>query len=119
MTIQVLPQIIAFVLAHLKPRKASLIIQKLPLEILGDVAGCIVSMNHVNPEIIREIERALEKKLLSRDSEDNIDYIAVEGAENIIKTLNHADSDSRNQILREIAKDDPELAEVIRRSKRK
>ena len=83
MTIQVLPQIIAFVLAHLKPRKVSLIIQKLPLEILGDVAGCIVSMNHVNPEIIREIERVLEEKMLSSPGEDNEDYIAVDDFENI------------------------------------
>jgi len=81
MTIQILPQIIALVLAHLKPRKASLIIQKLPLEILGDVAGCIVSMNHANPEIILEIERVLEEKMLSGD--DNEDYIAVDDFENI------------------------------------
>ena len=114
MTIQVLPQIIAFVLAHLKPRKASLILQNLPLEILG-----LITTDRLSPEIIYEIERILEKKLLMRDSEDSIDYIAVEGAESIIETLNHADSDSKNRILRELAKDDPELAVAIRRSKRK
>jgi flagellar motor switch protein FliG len=65
---------IAFILAHMKVNKASVIIQKFPLELLGDVACRITAMDHVNPELIREIERVLEKKLRSMSSEDNEDY---------------------------------------------
>jgi len=108
------PQIIALILTHLEPDKAWIILENLPFELLGDVSGRIATLDRVSPEIIREIEQALEKKL-AQSGEDSLDYIAVDGVENIVKILNHADSDSREQILREIAGDDPELAEVIER----
>jgi len=40
-------------------------------------------MNHVNPEIIREIERVLEEKMLSSSGDDSEDDIAVDDFENI------------------------------------
>jgi len=67
-------QIIAFILVHMKVNKASVIIQKFPLELLGDVACHITTIEHVNPELIREIERVLEKKLRAMSSEDSVDY---------------------------------------------
>jgi len=106
------PQIIALILAHLEPAKASIIMKKLPFELLGDVSVRIATLDRVSLEIIREIERVLEKKLSTLSIED---YFAVGGVENIVEILNHADGDSRDQIIREIAGDDPELAEEIER----
>ncbi len=51
------PQIIALVLAHLEPDKASVILQKLPSELQSDVSLRIANLDRVSPEVIREIEQ--------------------------------------------------------------
>jgi len=104
------PQVIALVLAHLETDKASVILQNLPHEVQSDVSRRIATMDRVSPEILREIERILEKKLSTLSSED---YIAAGGVESITEILNHADRDSKNQIMKELEDEDLELAEVI------
>jgi len=104
------PQVIALVLAHLETDKASVILQNLPHEVQSDVSRRIATMDRVAPEILREIERVLEKKLSTLSSED---YIPAGGVESITEILNHADRDSKNQIMKELEDEDPELAEVI------
>jgi len=78
---QVHPKIIALVLVHLEPDKASVILQSLPFELLGDVSCCIAA-NRISPEMTLEIERALEKKLSLLDNPlDYEEYIAANDAE--------------------------------------
>ena len=104
------PQIIALVLAHLEADKASVILQTLPSELQGDVSRRIATMDIVSPEITREIEQVLEKKLSALSGED---YVTAGGIESIAKILNHVDRDSRDQITVAIEDEDPELAEEI------
>jgi flagellar motor switch protein FliG len=104
------PQIIALVLAHLEADKASVILQKLPSELQGDVSRRIATMDIVSPEITREIEQVLEKKLSALSGED---YVTAGGIESIAKILSHVDSDSRDQITEAIEYEDPELAYMI------
>jgi len=106
------PQVIALFLAHLETDKASVILQNLPHEMQSDVSRRIATMDRVAPEILREIERVLEKKLSTLSSED---YIPAGGVESITEILNHADRDSKNQIMKELKDEDPELAEEIDR----
>ena len=104
------PQIIALVLAHLEPDKASFILQKLSPELQSDVSLRIANMDRVSPEVTREIEQVLEKKLGAVGGE----YSTVGGIENIVEVLNHVDSDSKKkQIIKAIEDKDPEIAYEI------
>jgi len=104
------PQVIALVLAYLEPDKASVILRKLPGEVQSEVTRRIAVMDRVSPEIKREIERVLEKKLFTMSSEE---YSAAGGIESVVEILNHTDSDSKDHIIKEFEKEDPELAEAI------
>ena len=71
------PQTIACVLSYLKPKKSVCILQKLSDEMQSEVTRRIAAMDKVSPEIIREVERVLEKRLAIITSED---YEAPGGA---------------------------------------
>jgi hypothetical protein len=68
-------------------------------------------MDQVSPEITREIERVLEKKLSTLSSED---YSTAGGVESIVEILNLAGRASEEQIIKTLEDEDPELAEEIK-----
>jgi flagellar motor switch protein FliG len=106
------PQTIALILAYLEPNKASVILQNLPHEVQSDVARRIATMDRTSPEVLREVERVLEKKLSTLSSED---YTAAGGVESIVEILNLVDRSSEKQIIEALEDDDPELAEEIKK----
>ena len=106
------PQTIALILAYLEPAKASVILQNLPNEVQSDVARRIATMDRTSPEVLREVERVLEKKLSSLSSED---YTAAGGVESIVEILNLVDRASEKQIIEALEDEDRELAEEIKK----
>ncbi|HOX18636.1 MAG TPA: flagellar motor switch protein FliG, partial [Spirochaetales bacterium] len=76
------PQTIALILAYLEPNKAGYILQKLPHEAQSDVARRIATMDRTSPEVLREVERVLEKKLSTLSSED---FTAAGGVDSIVE----------------------------------
>ena len=106
------PQTIAVVLAYLEPNKASFILGNLTREIQSEVVRRIAISDRVSPEILREVERTLEKKLSTLSSED---YSVVGGIESIVEILNLVDRDSKKQIIEVLEDEDPELAEEIKK----
>ncbi len=106
------PQTIALILAYLEPQKASVILGSLPHEIQSDVAKRIATMDRTSPEILREVERVLEKKLSTLSSED---YTAAGGVESIVDILNLVDRSTEKTIIESLEEDDPELAEEIKK----
>jgi len=94
----------------LEPANASAILQKLPVELQGDVSGCIAILDRVSPEVTREIEKVLEKKLGTLSTEN---YSTTCGVESIVKILNHADSDSNKKNIKILEDKAPELAYAI------
>jgi flagellar motor switch protein FliG len=106
------PQTIALILAYLEPEKASMILQQLPHEVQSDVARRIATMDRTSPEVLREVERVLEKKLSTLSSED---YTAAGGVESIVEILNRVDRSSEKQIIEQLEDEDPELAEEIKK----
>jgi len=106
------PQTMSLILAYLEPSKASVIIQNLPTEVQTDVARRIATMDRTSPEVLREVERVLEKKLSSLSSED---YTAAGGVESIVEILNLVDRTSEKQIIEALEGEDPELAEEIKK----
>jgi flagellar motor switch protein FliG len=106
------PQTIALILAYLEPQKASVILGSLPHEIQSDVAKRIATMDRTSPEVLREVERVLEKKLSTLSSED---YTAAGGVESIVDILNLVDRSTEKTIIESLEEDDPELAEEIKK----
>jgi flagellar motor switch protein FliG len=106
------PQTIALILAYLEPNKASVILQNLPHEVQSDVARRIATMDRTSPEVLREVERVLEKKLSTLSSED---YTAAGGVSSIVEILNLVDRASEKQIIESLEDEDPELAEEIKK----
>jgi flagellar motor switch protein FliG len=106
------PQTIALILAYLEPNKASVILQNLPQDVQSDVARRIATMDRTSPEVLREVERVLEKKLSSLSSED---YTTAGGVESIVEILNLVDRASEKQIIEALEDEDPELAEEIKK----
>lgn len=106
------PQTIALILAYLEPGKASIILGSLPHEIQSDVAKRIATMDRTSPEVLREVERVLEKKLSTLSSED---YTAAGGVESIVEILNLVDRSTEKTIIESLEEDDPELAEEIKK----
>ncbi|MDR2500619.1 MAG: flagellar motor switch protein FliG [Treponema sp.] len=104
------PQTIALILAYLEPNKASVILQNLPHEVQSDVARRIATMDRTSPEVLREVERVLEKKLSTLSSED---YTTAGGVESIVEILNLVDRASEKQIIEALEDEDPDLAEEI------
>jgi flagellar motor switch protein FliG len=106
------PQTIALILAYLEPQKASVILGALQHEVQSDVARRIATMDRTSPEVLREVERVLEKKLSTLSSED---YTAAGGVENIVEILNLVDRSTEKIIIEALEEDDPELAEEIKK----
>lgn len=106
------PQTIALILAYLEPAKASVILGQLPQEIQSDVARRIATMDRTSPDVLREVERVLEKKLSTLSSED---YTAAGGVENIVEILNLVDRTTEKLIIESLEEEDPELAEEIKK----
>jgi len=104
------PQIIALVLAYLEPDKASVILQKLPREIQSDIASRIATMDRTHPEVLREVERVLEKKLSTLSS---VDYCTAGGVESVVEILNLVDRSSEKNIIETLQHEDPKLADKI------
>ncbi|MDR1625244.1 MAG: flagellar motor switch protein FliG [Spirochaetia bacterium] len=106
------PQTIALILAYLEPQKASFILSSLPHEVQSDVAKRIATMDRTSPEVLREIERVLEKKLSTLSSED---YTSAGGVESIVEVLNLVDRSTEKSIIESLEEEDPELAEEIKK----
>lgn len=106
------PQTIALILAYLKPQQAAAILSALPQEKQADVAKRIAKMDRTSPEIIKEVERVLEKKLSSLVTED---YTSTGGLQAIVDILNSVDRGTEKYIMETLEIEDSDLAEDIRK----
>lgn len=106
------PQTIALILAYLKPNQAAQIISALPQDKQADVARRIAIMDRTSPEVIKEIERVLEKKLSSMVTQD---FTIAGGLSSIVEILNSVDRGTEKFIMETLEVQDTDLAEQIRK----
>lgn len=106
------PQTIALILAYLKPSQASIVLSALPQDKQADVARRIATMDRTSPDVIKEVERILEKKLSSLVTED---YTAAGGVQSIVDILNSVDRGTEKFIMETLEIEDTDLAEEIKR----
>ncbi|MDI3507947.1 MAG: flagellar motor switch protein FliG [Clostridiales bacterium] len=106
------PQAIALVLSYLRPQQAAAILSALPPDKQVDVAMRIAQMDRTSPDIIKEVERILERKL---SSVAMTDYTSAGGIQAVVDILNAADRGTEKNILETLDVKNPELADEIKK----
>jgi flagellar motor switch protein FliG len=107
------PQTIALVLAHIPSALASSILGGLPPETQSDVAHRIAVMDRTSPEVIRQVEQALQRKLSTVLQPDELSTVG--GLEPLVDIINRSDRTTERLILEALEARNPEIAEEIRR----
>ena len=100
------------ILSYLSAQQSALILSALSSEKQADVAKRIAMMDRTSPEVIKEVERVLEKKLSSIVSQD---YTMAGGVDAIVSILNTVDRGTEKRIMESLEIEEPELAEEIRK----
>ncbi len=106
------PQTIALILSYLPSAQAASVVSALAPEKQADVARRIATMDRTSPDVIKEVEKVLEKKLASLVNQD---YTIVGGVDAIVSILNTVDRSTEKHIMETLEIEDPELADEIRR----
>lgn len=106
------PQTIAMILSYLTPAQAAMIVGALAPETQADVAKRIATMDRTSPDVIKEVERVLERKLSSLINQD---YTIVGGVDAIVNILNTVDRSTEKHIMESLEIEEPELADEIRK----
>lgn len=105
------PQTIALILSYTTQRQASAVLSELPKDKQIDVAERIARMDRTSPEIIKEVERILERKFSNIAT---MDFMEIGGLNYIAEILNSVDRSTEKFILDELFKKNPVLADQIR-----
>ncbi len=106
------PQTIAMILSYLSPTQSAMILGALTPEKQADVAKRIAMMDRTSPDVIKEVERVLERKLASLLNQD---YTIVGGVDAIVDILNTVDRGTEKHIMESLEIEQPELADEIRK----
>ncbi|NLK75043.1 MAG: flagellar motor switch protein FliG [Clostridiales bacterium] len=106
------PQTIALILSYLSSSQSSTIISSLAPDKQADVAKRIAQMDRTSPDVIKEVEKVLERKLASLVNQD---YTIVGGVDSIVEILNTVDRGTEKHIMETLEIENPELADEIRR----
>ncbi len=106
------PQTIALILAYLDPEQASLVLSSLTPERQSEVAKRIAVMDTTSPEVIKEIESVLERKLSSIAPQE---LTNAGGIKAVVEIINRVDRGTEKTIMEALEIQDPELAEEIKK----
>lgn len=106
------PQTIAMIMAYLQPEQAAKVLSYLSPDVQADVSNRIALMDRTSPDIVKEVETVLERKMSAIVSNE---YAAAGGIQSIVNILNFADRGTEKNILDRLEERDPELAEEIRK----
>ncbi len=106
------PQTIALIVSHVRPNQGADIINGLPPERQLAVIRRIATMQQTSPEIIKEVEKGLENRMASVMSQ-KLESAGGVGA--VAEVLNVIDRATGRTIMENLAQDDPDLVDEIRR----
>ncbi len=106
------PQIIALVLAHMTPDKASLLMSGLPAYQQAIVADRIAVMDRTSPEVVRTVESILERKLSSMLISQESSRFG--GIDSLVNVINRSDRPTERSIVEGLESLDPVLADEVK-----
>ena len=94
------------------PDQAATILTSLPQDRQAEVAKRIAVMDRTSPEVLREVERVLERKLSALVTQNFSD---AGGVKAIVEVLNRVDRTTEKSIIENLEVDNPELTEEIKK----
>ena len=106
------PQTIALVLSHLPPAFGAEIIAGLPADRQLAVIRRIANMGQTSPAVVAEVEQGLELRM---DSVMSQSYQNAGGVPSVAEILNVTERATERALLENLAQEDAELVEEIRR----
>ena len=106
------PQTIALIMAYLQADQSAAILSALPSDRQVDVAKRIAMMDRTSPDVIKDVERILERKLSSLVTQD---FTAAGGVDSIVEVLNRVDRTTERTIIENLEVQHPDLAEEIKK----
>lgn len=106
------PQTIALILSNLDAEQSAAILNSLPKELQSDIAWRIATMEKTSPEVIKEVEEVLENRLSGIYSKD---FTVTGGIKDLVNILNMVDRGTEKSIIEALDKEDPDLADEIRK----
>ena len=107
------PQTIALIIAYLQPAQAAAILSGLPQDLRADVARRLATLDKTPPEVIREVESVLQKKLSSVVSTD---FSHAGGVKSLVEVLNYVDRSTEKTIIESLSENNPEIAEEVKKN---
>ena len=106
------PQTIALVLAHLAPQQAVIVLSGLNQSLQADVAYRIASMEPASPDVIRLVEKELERRMTTVIGPQEMSTVG--GVTPLVAIINRADRSTERMILEGLETVNSELAEIVR-----
>ncbi|MCL5037244.1 MAG: flagellar motor switch protein FliG [Chloroflexi bacterium] len=106
------PQTIALVLSYLPSQQASSILSELSPAMQAEVAQRLAEIERISPDVVQEVEKALESKLFSMVEGE--DMGAFDGRETLVDILSQSDRSVEDKILSGISSRDQDLAENLK-----
>ncbi|WP_041077501.1 flagellar motor switch protein FliG [Thermotoga caldifontis] len=106
------PQTVAVILSYLEPQLAGRILSALPEDLQVEVIKRIALLERTSPDVIRDIEKNLERKLSGFVMQT---FSQVGGVDTAAEIMNSIDRSSERKIMEKLSYDSPELAEEIRK----
>jgi len=93
------PQTVALILAHLPPQTSSIVLSALPQSVQAEVIIRIATMDRTAPEIVREVERVLERKMAAVFSQG---FTFAGGVREVADILNLVDRAAEKTIMADL-----------------
>jgi flagellar motor switch protein FliG len=106
------PQTVAVILSHLEPEKKGEVLKRLPEALQAEVVLRMANLEHVDPELIVEIDKVLKNQLSNTAS---VEQGTLGGVLPVAEMLNVMDKNTETSIMSRLEEKDPLLAEEIRK----
>jgi flagellar motor switch protein FliG len=106
------PQTIALIMSYLQAEQSGAILSSLSPDRQVDVAKRIATMDRTSPDVLKDVERILERKLSAMVTQD---FTSAGGVDSIVEILNRVDRSTERTIMENLEVQNPELAEEIKR----
>lgn len=106
------PQTVAVILSHLEPEKKGEVLKRLPDALQAEVVLRMANLEHVDPELISEIDKVLKNQLANTAT---VEQASLGGVQPVAEMLNVMDKNTETSIMSRLEEKDPLLAEEIRK----
>jgi flagellar motor switch protein FliG len=107
------PQTCALVISQLPPLQAAEVVLALPEDLRSDVVMRIARMEKISEDMLRELNRALERELSGFEGGSGRAQ-EMQGVDMAVQLFMHMDRGNESSLLDAIEQDDPEIAQTIR-----